>query len=599
MRNSFSQSSSETERTLSLDTVSRAVVIGPAAILGGGERKPPENRLVPEGERAAELERFDTAVIKATIQYGDRHKHVDLLPPELRQRMLEMLSAEISITGDPGLRKIVAAKTQAGESAAYALHAHFSDYVAMLRASDFTRRFAEPVESVMKELMHGLDQQDKGLTITEAPDGSIPVISAMPVGMMSNFLNQDGHVRINGMVNSSGTSKDHTNIIANSSGIAVGRLSPEELARLKTGDMIVIDGPGSKIVVNPSADTLARYEAALNANKDRDRTLLGRILEEQGPPRTRDGETVSVMGNIAFSTDVPMVNAMHADGIGLYRTEMAVAVYEHPPTVKFWELVFKHVVGTTENGKVTIRTLDLEGDKANADFKPKDIELTERRQMAAAIQTAEQYGRDRVGVMIPLISSAEHLRGYQEKMNAEAAKLGLAPIKLGAMVEVPSFVDDLANADPAFLSIGTNDLTSALLGFSRFGPDADRYDPTDPRVLAAIGKTVEAGRAKNCPVSVCGDMASDPRYVALVIGAGVRNLSAGPANIPLIKELVRRIDTNEARALYEKVSATPDRTERLHILDEFNRDRLGLENQNIMLTAPSVTIRSPQPPLPG
>jgi len=168
------------------------------------------------------------------------------------------------------------------------------------------------------------------------------------------------------------------------------------------------------------------------------------------------------------------------------------------------------------------------------------------------------------------------------------------------MVETKEFVCDLENADAAFFSLGTNDLIADIIGFNRFDREERNrlHDPTDPRVLAAIAATAAVGNAKGIPVSVCGDLGSDPRYFALLAGAGIRSVSAGASAVPVMKEVARRIDTATAKKLFGVMIATSDRDERLRLLDEFNARELGLRNRSLdsgWTSGLATTQPAPQP----
>ncbi len=439
---------------------------------------------------------------------------------------------------------------------------------------------AHAIDSVLLTLLQQLDPAAHSASLQDAPDGCIPVTSALPVGLTGYFRQPGSGARIHGMINSGGTQEDHTNIVCRALGVSIARIGADELNNIKTGDMLIIDGANDKVIAHPSPATLAAYQEKHAARAAAQEALVEKARQDTGIIQTRDGQAISVAANISYSDEVADVNAVNARGIGLYRTELAVQRSSQSLSEDKWHKIFSHIVNETQGGKVVIRTIDLEGDKANHNLDGDSVEEIVERQLAAALRVAHEQGRDRVAVMIPNIRDAAHLQSFQDVMDAQAAKLKLEPIKLGSMVEIPGFVNDLDNAHSAFYSIGTNDLIANTLGFNRFDDNArDRYDPTAPAVLAEIEKTAQAGDAQNVPVSVCGDMGSDPRYFALVVGAGVHNLSVGAAAIPEIKELARRIDCREATALFQKILVTENRENRRQILDSFNRASLGLERR--------------------
>jgi phosphotransferase system enzyme I (PtsI) len=168
------------------------------------------------------------------------------------------------------------------------------------------------------------------------------------------------------------------------------------------------------------------------------------------------------------------------------------------------------------------------------------------------------------------------------------------------MVETLSFIGDLDASDAEFFSIGTNDLIANTLQYDRYAEsDEAAHDPTHPLVLDAIVKTIDAAKQKNITACVCGDMAANPAYFALLVGAGIHKMSVGPSKIPLIKELGRRIDTEKAKSLFTAVINEDDRGKRLELIERFNAAELNYGAQGISLrlsskaandqTAPSTT----------
>jgi phosphotransferase system enzyme I (PtsI) len=460
------------------------------------------------------------------------------------------------------------------------------------------RGMAEAVDSVLLVLLQQLSNVT-GATLEDAPDGAVPVTPMLPVGMTSYLRGPHG-ARIHGMINSAGTDEDHTNIVVRALGVGVARVSREELERIENGDIVIIDGPNKKIIFNPETSTLDSYSRKSHADATAQQALLERSQADYGAVRTRNGETVKVSANISYSDEVSSVNAVHAAGIGLYRTELAVQRANSTITEEEWRKIFSDIVTRTEGGKVIIRTVDFDGDKANDTFDQSDVKKIIGRQMNAALRVANEIGHERVGVMIPVVSSAAHLQTFQDTMDKEAARLGVEPINLGAMVETKEFIPDLGNASAAFFSIGTNDLIADIIGFNRFDREERNrlHDPTDPRVLAAIAATAAAGDAKGIPVSVCGDLGSDPRYFALLTGAGIRSVSAGASAVPIMKEVARRIDTVAAKELFNTVIATPDLAERLRLLDAFNARELGLRNRSLDPGWASRSVAGPITPQP-
>jgi phosphoenolpyruvate-protein kinase (PTS system EI component) len=569
------------EERVACEIRSESIVIGRAYVLDD-QLVEPADVPVAEAEEVREQEaaRFIEAAAAAEKIYRQRIEQTKShFPVEIRDEVVDMLRAELMLLSDSSAQKKILAAISTGKSAARATFECFKAVSEPLQRSKSPKMqgVAHAIDSVLLTLLQQLNPAAHTATLQDAPDGCIPVTPALPVGLTGYFRQPGSGARIHGMINSGGTQEDHTNIVCRALGVAVARIGAGELANLKTGDLLIIDGADNKIITHPSPATLEAYQEKYAAAAAAHEALIEKARQDTGVIRTRDGQAIGVAANISYSDEVADVNAVNARGIGLYRTELAVQRSNQSLSENKWHRIFSHIVGETRGGKVVIRTIDLEGDKANHNLDGESIGQIVERQLAAALRVAHERGRDRVAIMIPNISSAAHLQTFQDMMDAQAARLHLETVKLGSMVEIPAFVDDLANANSAFYSIGTNDLIANTLGFSRSDKeDRDRYDPTDPAVLKEIEKTAQAGHAQNVPVSVCGDMGSDPRYFALLVGAGIRNLSVGTAAIPEIKELARRIESRDAIALFQKILVTKNRGDRRQILDSFNRARLGV-----------------------
>lgn len=584
MKHAFGAMASPGETIIPCETRCETVIIGPAFVLSDTLTEP-SAEIIPEERRAAEIASFREALVRSAHVYEQRMEHAKTaLPVEIADEAESMLMAEAMLLNDKGAHKKIETAIGGGKSAARAAYDSFTAVSNMMRQSQNTKMqgISHAIESALLVLLQELGHNAGGATLADAPDGSIPVTPTLPVGMTSYLRNADG-ARILGMLNSSGTDEDHTNIIARALGVGIARLGKDELERIENDDVVIIDGPGKKIVFNPAPATLDTYTRKSQADATAQQTLIQKSQADNGIVRTRNGNDFKISANISYSDEVRGINSVHAAGIGLYRTELAVQRANSAITEDKWHRIFSDIVSRTERGKAIIRTIDLDGDKANDSYDEKAVEGIIQRQMKAALNVAQEIGSERVGVMIPLVTSAAHLAQFQEQMNALAAEAGLPTIKLGAMVETTEFITDLQKADAAFFSIGTNDLIADIIGFNRFDREERNrlHDPTDPRVLAAIAKTAEAGDKKGIPVSVCGDLGSDPRYFALLSGAGIRSVSSGANAVPVMKEVARRIDTAAAKKLFDAVIGTADRTERMRLLDEFNARELGLHNRSL------------------
>jgi phosphotransferase system enzyme I (PtsI) len=283
----------------------------------------------------------------------------------------------------------------------------------------------------------------------------------------------------------------------------------------------------------------------------------------QQPSVTPDGHTMTLMGNVDLPDEIDMAVRYGAQGVGLLRTEFLVAGRSHLPSEEEQLEYFRRVTAAFGGKTVVIRTYDLGGDKFPAAFAaPSEanpflgwrsirvcLDQPEifRPQLRAILRVAAD--RD-VQVMLPLITRIEEMERAQEMIQEEARDLERAGIraaktvKVGAMVETPAAViiaDRLAKVS-AFFSIGTNDLTQYTLAVDRGNAHlASRFTPHDPAILRMLRDVLAAAQAANIPVSICGEMASEPLHAVLLLGMGFTTLSIAPPTLPLIKWLVRKV----------------------------------------------------------
>ncbi|MFN2436922.1 MAG: phosphoenolpyruvate--protein phosphotransferase, partial [Desulfotignum sp.] len=372
--------------------------------------------------------------------------------------------------------------------------------------------------------------------------------------------------KIKGFVTDRGGKDSHTGIVAKSLKIP----SVFGLARatdsINNDDILIVDGSAGIVIINPEEDTLFRYEERLA----RFQTYRADIERESHLPAiTRDGVPLNLMANIELVEEVVSAKDNGASGIGLFRTEFLYLDLKRFPTEEEMLVKYKELAELMTPQPVTIRTLDINGDKFNPYIDPveeanpalglravrfclenTDIFITQIK----AILRAAAFGN--IKLLIPMISCMEEL--IQVKHVISQAVLELEQdhkvfnkdIPLGIMIEVPSAVlmaDELAG-QVDFFSIGTNDLIQYSMAIDRRNRRvAHLYQGLNPAVLKMIKMTFEAAQRNNIDVIMCGEMAGDPINIPVLLGMGIRNLSMNAASIPVIKKMVRDIDMGKAK----------------------------------------------------
>jgi phosphoenolpyruvate-protein phosphotransferase len=368
-----------------------------------------------------------------------------------------------------------------------------------------------------------------------------------------------------GLIAEMGGMNSHTSIMARSSGIPAVMGVEKASSFITNGDFLIIDGSTGDVVVNPDSEQQEHYNEKIahdRANQDRMETLIDL------PSETTDRQTVTLMANISRFEDVAQAKRNGAVGIGLFRTEIPFLMGEHFIAEDEQYHLYRKVITGMEGCPVTIRTLDLGGDKVltrdifNREANPflglrsirfslryREIFITQLR----AILRASAFGR--VKILFPMVTALDELatiatiyRQVREEVGRQGIKPLVEPL-LGVMIEVPSsalmaesFLDRVD-----FASIGTNDLIQYTLAVDRGNRlVSELYSPYNPAVLKLIDMTAKAGRSTGKEVSVCGEMASDPVSAILLLGMGINILSMEPRHLLRIKEVIVSISKDAA-----------------------------------------------------
>ncbi|MDR2674047.1 MAG: phosphoenolpyruvate--protein phosphotransferase [Opitutaceae bacterium] len=368
--------------------------------------------------------------------------------------------------------------------------------------------------------------------------------------------------------------------------------------RVKDGDWIIVDGYDGSVILNPSEQTLFRY-GKIQLQK---RGVEQRLHEaNRRPSITLDGIPVPLRANIEKVDELQLVKDNCAEGVGLFRSEYLYLRDRRIPTEQEQYLAYKTAAESMDGAPVTIRTLDLGGDKpmpGNPDmFSPEanpflgfrairfcleHVDLF--KDQLRAILRASAHGK--VLLMYPMISGArefDRANAILDECRAELRRSATPfdeTMQVGAMIEIPgaaATVDILARKS-GFFSIGTNDLIQYTLAIDR-GNDriAHLYEPTHPAILRIIDTVVAEAHKQKRKVSVCGEMASDPVYAALLLGLGVDELSMTPPLIAPVKYLVRAMKMTDARALAAKALKKESPEEIYAMCEKFTNERMMVE----------------------
>jgi len=380
--------------------------------------------------------------------------------------------------------------------------------------------------------------------------------------------------RVQAIVTEVGTRTSHTAILARAleipAVVGVRRIT----TLVGAGEQLVVDGTRGQVIISPSPGMI---ESARSRAERRERATIGLRGARDLPAMTRCGTRVDLRANIELPQEAEAAIEQGAQGVGLYRTEFLYIARNQPPDEEEQYTIYRRVLERVAPLPVTLRTFDIGGDKfmsafqAPAEMNPAlglravRLGLAQPELFIAQLRAmvrASAHGNLRI--MIPMISSLLELRAVRELLElaereVDAAGRARAPsIPLGMMVEVPSaavLAREFAT-EAEFFSIGTNDLIQYTLAVDRTNRElAYLASPFHPAILRLIELVVDAGRAHDRPVSVCGAMASDPYAAALLVGLGIHELSMEGSSIPAVKAAIGRIHCDEAREVARRARA--------------------------------------------
>jgi len=399
--------------------------------------------------------------------------------------------------------------------------------------------------------------------------------------------------RVMGFITDRGGRASHTSIIARSLEIPAVQGLNRATTVIKNDDLIVLDGVAGLVIINPTEETLIEFEVRKELYEVQ-KAQIGR--QSHLDATTTDGVTFNVMGNIELPEGVVSVLGYGGDGIGLYRTEFQYLSRPDFPTENELFEKYKDVIDVMGDRPVTIRTLDVNGDKAMGNgravneenpalglrairycLQKPDVFMTQLR----AILRAAAHGK--VRILIPMISGMEEITKTKDMLQAAAAELEKekktynSDIEIGIMIEVPAAVMLAESMAPEvdFFSIGTNDLIQYSLAIDRGNREvAHMFNPLHPAIIKMVKQVADVSKQTGTKLYMCGEMAADPANVPLLLGLGIDELSMNSQAIPAVKSMIRLLDTKASRKFTRKVLALNTIDEILDLCQESYGDLL-------------------------
>jgi len=579
----------ESEKILIGLGVSPGIAIGSAMVREGDDFTVPEYCIWEDGIES-EIERFREAVELTRRQIRLLKRKAQTLPETAAEELSILLDAYVQMLEGSRLVRGVERRIQEERiNAELAVQSELKEIASSFASLEdaYIAARLDDIREVAHRLIRALMRTPQ-TAFANVPQGAIIVASEMTPADTAQ-INPN---RVSAFATAAGGAQGHTAIMARALDMPAVLGIKDLIGSVESGDVIIVDGDNGRIIVNPSAKTMVEFERR-REELNRRQVQLAKLRDK--PAETRDGEEISLLANIELPIELDSAVSSGAQGIGLLRSEFIYMNRSDLPGEEEQYQLYRTMVERMDGKPVTIRTLDIGGEKIatsllgdygdslNSMLGLRGIRLSLKQPklietQAAAILRAAAHGP--VRILLPMITSGTEVRRAKDiikKVHARLIEQGhdvpasLPPI--GIMIEVPGTAlaaDTLAvNCD--FFAIGSNDLTMYALAVDRTDDQvAKLYDPLHPAILRLIQFSVAAANRAGIPVSICGEIAGDPRFTAVLLGLGLRQLSMATPKIPIVKQRIRNMDLQAAERRAAMVMEQVDPIRIAMLVDDFN-----------------------------
>ena len=546
--------------------VSPGFVIGKVFVIEDEARLRVKKRDIDPANIPAELERYEFARMASISELDDLHKTA---ADEMGKEAAKIFLFHIGVLNDPSV--LAPIRTMIEEDRVNA------EYAISITFGKISKKFANHPDSTFQSKVDDLRdlasrqlrnlETDQKVSITNLEEGTVILARDLTPSQTAGF----DRTKVAAFVTALGGPTSHTAIVAGALNLPAVVGVKGLLAQVTDGQRVIVDGVKGLIILDPDEKTIERYhQAQLRARQ------VSLSLHEYAmlPAVTADGVHINVLGNIEFAEEIDQVLDDGGTGIGLYRTEFLYLTRKTKPTEEDHYQAYAECVKRLDGKPLTIRTIDLGADKYTQEQEEdpernpylglrsiryciahQDIFRTQLR----AILRASAHGP--IKVMFPLITNIAEFRTGKYFIHEEMEELdeqGIAydkDIDIGMMVEVPAaaLMAGSFAREVDFFSIGTNDLVQYTLAVDRTNERvASLYTPIHPAVLKLIRDVARAGRRNDIPVSCCGQSAADPAFAALLLGLGVRTISATSSSLPMLKKTIRSLTVARCERIAKK-----------------------------------------------
>ncbi|HMA69531.1 MAG TPA: phosphoenolpyruvate--protein phosphotransferase [Candidatus Mcinerneyibacterium sp.] len=473
------------------------------------------------------------------------------------------------------------------------------DYAFSETLSNIVEKFRNLSDSYLKDRATDIQDVGKrvlrnylGVSISPEIKNADEDLIIMAHNLLPSDMAEISERKIKGIITEVGGETSHVAIMARSLEVPAIVGVNDILMEVSPKDLVIIDSNDGKIFIEPDKKTIKEYQEKRRKYVNYIKSLE-RLKSEEAV--TRDNKKIELKINMELSSEADIVNTHNADGIGLFRTEYLFMKDVLPSEDEQFE-IYKYVSQLIYPKEVTIRTADLGGDKFVSHFKiPEEmnpflgfrgirlcLEFTEffKTQLKAILRASRLKN---IKIMFPMISGVDEL--LKAKKILEEAKNDLRndgvefdeDVDVGIMIEVPSaaVVSDVLAKHVDFFSIGTNDLIQYTLAVDRGNKQLSYlYNPLHPSVLRLLKMVINNGQNEGIEVSMCGNMAGNPKYTILLIGLNLRKLSVAPSSILEVKKIIKELDTSECKQIVNESIKYDSNEELEEYYDNINRKHL-------------------------
>ncbi|MHC4240080.1 MAG: phosphoenolpyruvate--protein phosphotransferase [Planctomycetota bacterium] len=546
--------------------VSPGIAIAKALIIDSEDYRIPRRSIEPS-QRMIEVQRARNA-FKGAIEDLTRLQEAQ---DQIEQgKIKDIFAVHLRFLHDRSLRKkitdLVHSESMTAEYAVSSTLREIASHFTKVKDPYISERAADiyDIERRLLRQLLGKKREDVGHLTEQVAVVARELSPTQTAGFNKEF--------VKGMATDAGGRTSHTAIVARSLAIPAVVALEDLTESIHGGDTVIIDGNRGIVIVNPDDGTVRQYEEYSQEFAELEHKLDA-IREK--PAVTRDGVKITLLGNIEFPDETELVLQKGGEGIGLYRTEFLYLNTQTEPTEEEHYKAYAETISVFKHRPVIIRTVDLGADKYTQSrrFVPEPNPFLGLRSIRFCLQNLMMFKTQLhailrasvlgdVQIMFPLITNLQELmqtkmilRDVMEDLDEESIAYN-RDIHIGIMIETPSAALTAFTfaRDVDFFSIGTNDLTQYTLAVDRGNELVSTlYSPADPAVLRLMRTVIQDAHKAQKDLSICGEMASEPEYIMLLLGMGVRTLSLAPPMIPEIKQIIRSVTIEDCNKLARNV----------------------------------------------